>query len=64
MVDSNFRMGQGGRSQKIFFRPLEGGGEEGAKEPDLSPGSATGLKVFKSYTVSSQLFLERTNPIK
>ena len=62
MVDSNFRMGQGGGLKK-FFSSLRGGGE-GAKEPDLSPGSATGLKVFKSYTVSSQLFLERTNPIK
>lgn len=62
MVDPNFRMGQGAVSKK-FFRPFEGGGG-GAKEPDLSPGSTTGLKVFKSYTVSSQLFLERTNPIK
>lgn len=61
MVDPNFRMGQGAVSKK-FFRPFEGGG--GAKEPDLSPGSTTDLKVFKSYTVSSQLFLERTNPIK
>ena len=62
MVDSNFRMGQGGGLKKFFFVPSRGG--EGAKEPDLSPGSATGLKVFKSYTVSSKLFLERTNPIK
>ena len=64
MVDSNFRMGQGGGLKKFFFVPSRGGGGEGAKEPDLSPGSATGLKVFKSYTVSSKLFLERTNPIK
>ena len=63
MVDSNFRMGRGAVS-KIFVSSLRGGGGEGAKEPDLSPGSATGLKVFKSYTVSSKLFLERTNPIK
>ena len=51
-----------GAVSKIFFRPFGGGGR--AKEPGLSPGSATGLKVFKSYTVSSKLFLEKDKPNK
>lgn len=56
-----FIWGRRGAVSKKYFSPLSGGEGE---EPGLSPGSATGLKAYKSYTVSSKLFIERTNLIK